>query len=228
MLKESLVYFVISDLRMIGMTGLEFLNSLSDEYDNLRMILTGYSDMEAIVDALNTGKVYKYITKPWDKSSLQKTIDDALHHLQELRKLKAEAEHIREEKKAIEHIINSVENSKEDGAGQIEHTLERRCEQRRNFPRCGGQQRFLVTCLACSLTFGAKARARAVHRVTQDAGHQCMPTRLERALQGRGTQQFVDGGHGAQQRIDRFTHRPWNTGGRFSMKARIASLESSD
>jgi class 3 adenylate cyclase len=72
------ICLVITDQRMPGMTGVQFLKNLPDELETIRMILTGYSDMEAIIEAINTGKVYRYITKPWDKEELKITIDNAL------------------------------------------------------------------------------------------------------------------------------------------------------
>ncbi len=82
---EQPVDLVITDQRMPEMSGIEFLKNLPDEPDSIRMILTGYSDMEMIIDAINSGKVYKYITKPWDKNDLKLTIDNALETL-DLRK----------------------------------------------------------------------------------------------------------------------------------------------
>ena len=78
LLNENTFDVIISDQRMPGITGVEFLKGLPDEPDNIRMILTGFSDMEAIIDAMNSGKIYKYITKPWQRMELQKVIDDAL------------------------------------------------------------------------------------------------------------------------------------------------------
>ena len=72
------IHIIITDQRMPGMTGVQFLQHLPDEPDNIRMILTGFSDIEAIIEAINTGKVYRYITKPWDKDELKITIDNAL------------------------------------------------------------------------------------------------------------------------------------------------------
>jgi len=46
------------------------------------MVLTGFSDVEAIIDAIKTGKVYKYMTKPWDKEILKLIIDDAITALE--------------------------------------------------------------------------------------------------------------------------------------------------
>ncbi len=72
------IQVIVTDQRMPNMTGVQFLQQLPEEPDNVRIILTGFSDMEAIIDAINTGKVYRYITKPWDKDELKITIDNAL------------------------------------------------------------------------------------------------------------------------------------------------------
>ena len=72
------IHIIVTDQRMPNMTGVQFLQHIPDEPDNIRMILTGFSDMEAIIEAINTGKVYRYITKPWDKDELKITIDNAL------------------------------------------------------------------------------------------------------------------------------------------------------
>lgn len=72
------IQVVVTDQRMPGMTGVQFLKQLPEEPDNVRIILTGFSDMEAIIDAINTGKVYRYITKPWDKDELKIAIDNAI------------------------------------------------------------------------------------------------------------------------------------------------------
>ncbi len=72
------IQVIVTDQRMPNMTGVQFLQQLPQEPDNVRIILTGFSDMEAIIDAINTGKVYRYITKPWDKDELKITIDNAI------------------------------------------------------------------------------------------------------------------------------------------------------
>ena len=64
---------------MPGKTGVEFLEQISGtHHDVIRMILTGYSDMQAIIDAINKGKVYHYITKPWKFEELKVIFDNAL------------------------------------------------------------------------------------------------------------------------------------------------------
>jgi len=73
------VQLVISDQRMPKMTGTQFLKQVADNYpDVMRIILTGYSDYEATLAAINEGKVHKYLMKPWDTEILKDVIDDAL------------------------------------------------------------------------------------------------------------------------------------------------------
>lgn len=72
------VDIILSDQRMPGKTGVEFLKSLPDEMQNIRILLTGFSDLEAVVDALNTGKIHRYLTKPWERDELHQVLEEAL------------------------------------------------------------------------------------------------------------------------------------------------------
>lgn len=70
---------IISDQRMPGMTGAQFLEkSKAIVPDAIRFLLTGYSDMDAIIDAINKGEIHKYITKPWDVNDLILQVRQAL------------------------------------------------------------------------------------------------------------------------------------------------------
>jgi len=85
-LKKHQIQLIITDQRMPEMTGIQFLERIIPEYpDCIRMILTGFSDIEAIIQAINTGRVYRYITKPWSREELKINIDKALetYHLRE-------------------------------------------------------------------------------------------------------------------------------------------------
>ena len=77
-LEENPINIIVTDQRMPEMTGIQFLESILGEYpDPIRILLTGYADMEAVIDAINKGQVYKYITKPWDENDFKITIDKA-------------------------------------------------------------------------------------------------------------------------------------------------------
>lgn len=80
-IQEHDIAVIITDQRMPGMTGIEFLKQLPEDLLAIRMILTGYSDVAAVIDAINTGKVYRYITKPWNRDELKITIDNAIEAL---------------------------------------------------------------------------------------------------------------------------------------------------
>jgi len=70
---------VLSDQRMPKKTGVEFFTELKKTHpEPIRILLTGYSDMQAVVDAINQGEVHRYLTKPWDASSMISTINQAV------------------------------------------------------------------------------------------------------------------------------------------------------
>ena len=96
---------IITDQRMPEMTGIQFLQELPESPETIRMILTGFSDIEAVIEAINTGKVYRYITKPWDKEDLKITIDKALESF-ELKKNNRQL--VNELKLANEHLEEKV------------------------------------------------------------------------------------------------------------------------
>lgn len=97
---ENDISIIITDQRMPGMTGIEFLKNLPEDLLAIRMILTGFSDVSAIIDAINSGKVYRYITKPWNKDELKVTIDNAFEALslkKNNQKLVAELQEVNEQ-----------------------------------------------------------------------------------------------------------------------------------
>lgn len=78
-MKENEIRLVITDQRMPEMTGTEFLEKIIPDYpDCIRIIMTGFSDIDAVIQAINKGRVYRYITKPWDSEEMKITIDNAL------------------------------------------------------------------------------------------------------------------------------------------------------
>jgi diguanylate cyclase (GGDEF)-like protein/PAS domain S-box-containing protein len=72
------VQVVISDQRMPGMSGTTFLNTVKQLYpDTVRIILSGYTDLAVVTDAVNRGAVYKFLTKPWDDHFVRELVRDA-------------------------------------------------------------------------------------------------------------------------------------------------------
>lgn len=68
---------ILADQRMPGMTGVELLERIRKmNGDTIRMIITGYSDIQAVIDGVNKGEIFRYITKPWDNEQLKVLIKE--------------------------------------------------------------------------------------------------------------------------------------------------------
>lgn len=77
-LQNISIQVILADQKMPGTTGVEFFKSISDTYpDPIRILLTGYTDIEALADAINHGDIYRYITKPWNDLELHNSIKNA-------------------------------------------------------------------------------------------------------------------------------------------------------
>ncbi|MDX1648473.1 MAG: response regulator [Myxococcota bacterium] len=81
--REGPVAVVVSDQRMPQMTGVEFLTKVFERWPTtVRIILTGFADMDAILSSINSGHVYAYITKPWEPDHLKQVVRRAVDHYQ--------------------------------------------------------------------------------------------------------------------------------------------------
>ncbi|WP_181373214.1 EAL domain-containing protein [Massilia glaciei] len=75
------VQLILCDQRMPGMSGTVFLTRVKEMYpDTLRIVLSGYTDLESIMDAINCGAIYRFYTKPWDNNHLRGQVRDAFRH----------------------------------------------------------------------------------------------------------------------------------------------------
>lgn len=81
--KEQKIALIVTDQRMPHMTGVEFLaESMRYRPDAIRILLTGYTDIESVVAAVNSGQIYRYVTKPWDPVDLANTVDKAIERFE--------------------------------------------------------------------------------------------------------------------------------------------------
>ncbi|QWV97877.1 response regulator [Geomonas nitrogeniifigens] len=88
LLQSNDIPLIVSDQRMPGMTGTQFLEKVAEEYpDNARMILTGYADIDAVIEAINRSQIYYYFKKPWNETEIRLTLANALESVQTRRKL---------------------------------------------------------------------------------------------------------------------------------------------
>lgn len=83
LLQQHDVALLITDQRMPKMTGIELLKkTVSLRPRMVRIILTGYTDVEALVEAINCEQVYRYVSKPWNNDDLRLTVTRALEHFE--------------------------------------------------------------------------------------------------------------------------------------------------
>lgn len=105
-LKDHEVDLVISDYKMPGMSGLEFLRQVQIDYpDILTIMLTAHGDIETAMEAINEAGVYKFILKPWNEDELRVTVRRAL----ELRQLILEKHSLLHQVKRQDAILSELE-----------------------------------------------------------------------------------------------------------------------
>lgn len=102
LLAQNEVGVIVSDQRMPEMTGVEFLHQVRELYpDTVRIVLSGYTELNSITDAINRGAIYKFLTKPWEDDLLRANIEEAFQRYEMKRendRLKHELEKRVEEK----------------------------------------------------------------------------------------------------------------------------------
>lgn len=120
LMKSENVSLIVTDQRMPNMTGVEFLaRSMRLQPDAIRILLTGYTDIESVIAAINSGQVYRYVTKPWDPVDLANTVDKAIERYE----LSAE---LKEKNKALELALKelrSLDEAKSNFMILINHEL---------------------------------------------------------------------------------------------------------
>jgi FixJ family two-component response regulator len=104
---------VITDQRMPGMTGVEFLAEASKTHpETVRIMLTGFADADATIQAINDGHVYAYVNKPWEPDELKQTVRRAVEHNQ----LAAENSRLVAELRDTNYFLEAVMDRLDTGA----------------------------------------------------------------------------------------------------------------
>lgn len=124
-LAQHQVGVIISDQRMPGMTGTEFLSQVKEIYpDTVRIVLSGYTELNSVTDAINRGAVYKFLTKPWEDDLLRANVREAFHYYE----LKIEnvrlAQELLQANDDLKRINQKLEQRVEQKAREIVHNLE--------------------------------------------------------------------------------------------------------
>lgn len=115
LLAQNPVGVILSDQRMPEMTGTEFLRRVKLLYpDTVRMVLSGYTDLNSVTDAINEGAVYKFLTKPWDDVLLRANIQEAFQHYE----LARDNQRLTEEMAAVNEELNRAKRELEERVEQ--------------------------------------------------------------------------------------------------------------
>jgi len=121
-LQDNSVDLVISDMRMPEMDGNAFLSRVAEDWpQTVRLLLTGYSDMESTVGAINRGSIYRYIAKPWDDTDILLSVQSAL-----------ETKHLRDERKRLNELTQRQNVELQELNSSLEQKVESRTQQLKN------------------------------------------------------------------------------------------------
>jgi CheY-like chemotaxis protein len=109
---EGEVAVIISDQRMPEMKGTEFLSRTVPQFpDTMRIILTGFTDVEDLVEAINSGQVYKYITKPWNPEELKAVVQRAAETYELLKQRTEELQRSQSQTALLYTIISTIQSA---------------------------------------------------------------------------------------------------------------------
>ncbi|MDH3521746.1 MAG: response regulator [Myxococcales bacterium] len=110
---------VLTDQRMPDMSGVDFVAEVCKRHPStVRMILTGFSDMEAIIQAINDGHVYAYITKPWESEQLKQLMKQAVAH----HRLMIENDRLLTDLQRVNHLLRAVMDQLDTGAIAVDES----------------------------------------------------------------------------------------------------------
>lgn len=121
LLAQNEVGVIVSDQRMPEMTGVEFFSQVKELYPKtVRMILSGYADLNLVTDAINRGAIYKFITKPWDDATLSANVREAFEHYDLMQRKEQLLEDIQSANETLAHLNGELATLVERKDGQIE------------------------------------------------------------------------------------------------------------
>lgn len=128
LLEDNAVDVIVSDQRMPGMMGVDFLRAAKEKYpDTVRIVLSGYTELKSVTDAVNEGAIYKFLTKPWEDSQLRGHIAEAFRRKEiedENRRLNMEIHTANQELAAANKQLGMVLKQKQQKIARDEVSLD--------------------------------------------------------------------------------------------------------
>ena len=110
LMRDEEVHIVMTDQRMPRITGVELLETIKSRNPNaVRMLFTGYADLESIVAAINQGHVYQFLKKPWQPEELLAAVRMAAKEYDRLMATAEEGQRLREELAALQGRLSTLE-----------------------------------------------------------------------------------------------------------------------
>jgi len=117
---EKPISLIISDQRMPGMSGAEFLEKAKKIFpDAVRFLLTGYSDLTAVMEAVNRGEIHRYLTKPWDDDDLKLQVRQSLKQYELQLENRRLAALTRKQNKQLKELNSNLEQKVEARSREI-------------------------------------------------------------------------------------------------------------
>lgn len=121
LLEENEVHLVISDQRMPEISGTEFLARVKEDYpDAIRIVLTGYTEVDSITESINKGHIYKLLLKPWNDQSLRLEIKQALEQYDLIQANKVLHQKIIQQNEELKRINENLEILAQDRTNDLE------------------------------------------------------------------------------------------------------------
>jgi response regulator RpfG family c-di-GMP phosphodiesterase len=111
LMQENEVHIILTDQRMPQITGVELLTKVRVKYPRaVRMLFTGYADLEAIIAAINQGHIFQFLRKPWQPEELQHAVKEAAAEYDRLVEEAEEKSRLRAELEALKHRVRTLED----------------------------------------------------------------------------------------------------------------------
>lgn len=108
-LKNNSVEVILCDQRMPGKTGIEFFSTIIKDYPKpIRILITGYTDIESVIKAINQGHIFRYINKPWNEAEIRSSIEEGYRYYKQSLELERKIEELSKAYKDLDNFAYSV------------------------------------------------------------------------------------------------------------------------